>query len=596
MRHSLSALSVALGSALLLSTPAQAATFTGTISTANNLKVSGALVSVFSQDGNRKQTVYSDAEGRFVLDTAYTGTLKLRVRTPFFDDVQFEHSVNGNEQISQNVVLEKKKDQQTASDTLTASAHSATLQFEDPLVKASFVSQCNYCHQIGNSLTRRPRDHAAWADTVTRMTGYMSLVSDREKASITNTLDQGFKGQPVSNVQSYEYSPKMANAKIEEWYFGDGLAFPHDADVGSDGLFYGADEGHDVIWEVEPKTGVVKQYPLPEIAGNPVGGKFSALQLPIGVFIGKHGPHSMAEDKHGKLWITNALSGYLASFDIKTKQFEMFKIPGDALYAHTIRVAQDGMIWFTLAVSNSVGRFDPTTKEFTIIDLPADGFVRWLTDAAFPIALKLFAAFPQKNYPIMVSPQRWANQGKDIMNLPYGIDINPKDGSIWYAKLLSNKLGKIDPKTLAVTEIDTPLSGPRRPRFDKDGILWIPAFDHGALLRFDPQTSEFKTFKLPTLAPNEWEAPYALNVHPQTGEVWITSNTSDRLFNFDPKTEQFTAYPLPTRVTWMRDIVFTADGKVCNSSSNLPAYAIEGGRPSIICLDPHGGEQDRAKQ
>ena len=100
---------------------------------------------------------------------------------------------------------------------------------------------------------------------------------------------------------------------------------------------------------------------------------------------------------------------------------------------------------------------------------------------------------------------------------------------------------------------------------------------------------------MPTLAPNEWEAPYALNVHPQTGEVWITSNTSDRLFNFNPKTEQFTAYPLPTRVTWMRDIAFTADGKVCNSSSNLPAYAIEGGRPSIICLDPHGGEQDRTK-
>jgi len=90
----------------------------------------------------------------------------------------------------------------------------------------------------------------------------------------------------------------------------------------------------------------------------------------------------------------------------------------------------------------------------------------------------------------------------------------------------------------------------------------------------------------PTLAPNEYEMPYALNEHPKTGIVWMTSNMSDRIFSFDPKNEQFTSYPLPTRVSYLRDIVFTEDGKVCSSNSNLPSYAIEGGLGGLICLDP----------
>ncbi|MFW2387458.1 MAG: hypothetical protein ACN4G0_03925, partial [Polyangiales bacterium] len=138
-------------------------------------------------------------------------------------------------------------------------------------------------------------------------------------------------------------------------------------------------------------------------------------------------------------------------------------------------------------------------------------------------------------------------------------------------------------------------AGPRRPRFDADGILWIPSFDESALLRFDPETGEFETYPLPTLSPDEYETPYALNVNQKTGDVWMTSNMSDRILRFIPKEERFISYPSPTRVTWLRDLVFTEDGKVCSSSSNLPAYAIEDGVPSFICLDPEGGSADRER-
>ena len=74
----------------------------------------------------------------------------------------------------------------------------------------------------------------------------------------------------------------------------------------------------------------------------------------------------------------------------------------------------------------------------------------------------------------------------------------------------------------------------------------------------------------------------------------MTSNMSDRILRFIPKEERFISYPSPTRVTWLRDLVFTKDGKVCSSSSNLPAYGIEDGIPSFICVDPEGADKDRA--
>ncbi|MDZ7783813.1 MAG: hypothetical protein U5K56_13050 [Halioglobus sp.] len=79
----------------------------------------------------------------------------------------------------------------------------------------------------------------------------------------------------------------------------------------------------------------------------------------------------------------------------------------------------------------------------------------------------------------------------------------------------------------------------------------------------------------------------------KAGIIWFTAAVSNKIRRFDPETETFIADPSPTRVTWLRDLVFTKDGQVCSSSSNLPAWAVEDGRPSFICIDPAGGARDR---
>jgi virginiamycin B lyase len=578
--------------ALLLPLSAQALQLTGKVTLPSGHPIGGALVTVFNEAKDRKETVYTALDGSYALRSTMAGKLTIRTRAHMLEDVSKPMESRDDKPLVLDFQMKPHQDAKALSDSLTASAHITSVKFENEKVRTAFISQCNYCHQIGNALTRTPKELSAWESIMKRMEGYGALLTFWEFKSIAKSLNQGFDGKAIQTMQKYTASDELSRAKISEWHVGDALTFVHDTDVADNGRLYGTDEGHDILWELDRSTGKITEHKFPDV-DLPQGGYFAGMQLPLGVFTGKHGPHSMAQSKDGRIWITNSLSSLLMSFDPKTGKFKTYKIDEPAFYMHTIRIDGEGIIWFTVAVSNKVGRFDPKTEKFTMIHLPDNWIIRTFSEYGLPIVFDLAARFmPAKNVPVLLSPHQFM-MGRSMYKLPYGIDVNPKDGSIWYAKLLENKIGRIDPKTLKLEEIDTPMRGPRRPRFDKNGILWIPAFDDSALLRFDPATRQFETFKLPVLAANEYETPYALNVHPTTGEVWITSNMSDRVLRFNPVTKTFIAYPSPTRVTWLRDLVFTQDGQVCSSSSNLPAYGIEDGRNAFFCIDPTGGERDR---
>lgn len=565
---------------------AHAGTLTGTVASGGQ-PVAGAMVTAIDATQKRRDTVYTDAQGRYTLSVDFAGKLTLRARAPYYKDAMQEITLAADGASTLAFTLARHSVADELSDSLPASAHLSTLPWPSQDTRAAFISQCNYCHQVGNALSRTPRDVRAWKATVSRMEGYFAALTPKEADDISKMLAKAFDGKPVQALEQHAYQGEVARAKVKEWVVGDAGSFIHDTDVGDDEHLYGSDEGHDILWDLDRSTGRIEQHKLPDI-DLPEGGVFSGMQLPIGVFTGKHGPHSMAQGKDGRIWITNALSSTLASFDPATKKFKLYDVGRTHLYPHTVRIDKEGIVWFTITASNEVGRFDPKTEKITILPLPHNGFWRGVSDYLFPYVLKIAAWFPKQNLNLAVSHHRWADQGREAFAFPYGIDVSPLDGSIWYAKLYAHKIGRIDPKTLAITEYDTPLKGPRRPRFDKQGILWIPAFDDGGLMRFDPKSARFESFKLPLLAHNEYEVPYALNVHPQTGDVWVTSNMSDRIFRFDPRAKTFVSYAMPTRVTWLRDLVFAKDGGICSSSSNLPAYGIEGGLASFICLYPEG--------
>ncbi len=78
--------------------------------------------------------------------------------------------------------MARETDPAALSNSLTASAHLTALSWTNPHTQAAFVSQCNYCHQVGNELTRAPRSREGWDETVRRMEGYLAILTNREAA------------------------------------------------------------------------------------------------------------------------------------------------------------------------------------------------------------------------------------------------------------------------------------------------------------------------------------------------------------------------------------------------------------------------------
>ncbi|MCF6200024.1 MAG: carboxypeptidase regulatory-like domain-containing protein, partial [Hyphomicrobiaceae bacterium] len=436
---------------------ADAARLSGIVVSPDEQQLPAAMISLFNQTGNRKITVYSDVAGRFTLNTDLIGEYKIRVRSPNFTDFNKTISLAPDSRTSLKLILRPMQTKEEVSDSLRASAHAIKLKWHTKARQKTFISQCNYCHQMGNELTRQPRDEDEWGETIKRMEGYFSIITPYDKHAFKKVLAKGFDGKPVVNRQTPVINTELAHAQVEEWQVGDGLSFIHDVEEGSDGHLYGVDQGHDVVWELDRKTGKTIKHQMPE-SDLPQGGLYSGAQLPIGIFTGKHGPHSLVEDDEGTFWITGSLSSTLISFNIHTKKFKVYEVGGDALYPHTIRRDKHGILWFTIPASNQVGRFDPQSKTFTLIDLPSNGFFRWLTDALFPTILKIASFFPQQNAHIWMSHHWYTGLGRKILNFPYGIDVHPQTGEIWYSKLYANKIGRIDPVTLEVREFVTPLS------------------------------------------------------------------------------------------------------------------------------------------
>lgn len=475
------------------------------------------------------------------------------MRKPSFADALHDVELGVDSALRQDVRLRALKSDKDISEQLTASAHYARIRFDDPREHGFFQIECLTCHQLGNAYTRAPRAADRWHAILVRMLGFYGITDAARIERYAKKLEQAFDGTPLTTRQEHPVDAALFGASIRQWKLP-GALIAHDVEYhAADGRFYTVDQGRDLIYITDPRSNRTETFAIPA-DGIPVGGKFLKMlnnPNPFSLAVSR-GPHSLQEGPDGRFYTTDTVSGQIGVFDPATRTYVGHDIGGKALYPHTIRFDRQGMAWFTVGVSNQVGRFNPGSGEMTLVDLPATS--------------------DRPEIPIL---------------MPYGIDIHPKDGSVWYTRLMANRIGKVDPKTLAVEEFQPPVIGPRRMRFSRDGTLWIPSFGTGELVALDTATMKYRNYRLPPLSAGEIEAPYAVNIHPQTQDVWITANMSDRLFRFLPKEERFISYPLPTRGIFLRDVIFLPDGSVCAASSMAAAaLAVEGGMEEIICLDP----------
>jgi streptogramin lyase len=534
---------------------ATAGTLSGIVKDNSGKALEGVMIRLTDPVSGMSESIFSNASGEFSLTTALQGELTLRLRTPYHRDFSATVELADEAIVYKELSMEVMTDEVEISESLPAAYHFGGLDFETGedavFSRYQFQRDCLSCHQMGNSLSRFPRTPEQWEITIERMHRYVGSNFDEElRKRRSHILSQGFNGEPLTVRPQFPLDESLSRVKIYEYRMEKGV-IPHDAIVNpKDGLIYTVDQGADHMAITDTVTGKTEYI-------SQKGGtlwipfwKTKTMDWPFERF----GPHSLAMGLDGKYYTTNSFMNSIGVFNPEIREWEPSIFAGvRAIYPHTVRIEKNGMVWFTIAGRERVGRVDPVSKESTLIDLP---------DAE--------------------------SGGLAGGTQPYGIDINPADGSIWYSRLFGDKIGRIDPDTLRVQEFDSPVRGPRRMRFDqRDGTLWLTGYSEGKLAQITTSANGFesKVYSLPEFAEGYGPAPYALGVHPKTGDVWLNENMTDRFFRFIPEEERFVVYPAPLTGTYTRDFSFTEDGKACTSNNPLPIAALEGGVAEIICIE-----------
>jgi virginiamycin B lyase len=248
-----------------------------------------------------------------------------------------------------------------------------------------------------------------------------------------------------------------------------------------DGSIWWAGMWANLVGRINPETGEVWEYTLPENAK----------------------PHTVTPDREGNIWYTGNSNGTIGKLDPRTGMITEYKMPDPAARdPHTAVFDKKGTLWFTLQQSNMVGRLIPSTGEIKLVTMPAP--------KSRPYGIKvsadgsLWVACNGRNCLVKVDPETMGIREYPLPNPKTTVrrlDI-ASDGMIWYVNSSQGRLGRLDPKTGQVKEWPSP-SGPKSHPYAiavVNDIVWYNESGQrpDALVRFDPKTERFQSWPIPS--------------------------------------------------------------------------------------------------
>ena len=537
--------------ALLVGT-AQAGVFKGQVTDGNGKPVPGAIVNFTDAQGT-SVAVYSDDTGAYEVRLGLKGAGSMLVRKRYFEDSTWAIELGDSQTL--DIKLPALIDPRKSSDDSPSLSHFSVINFDDgAFSRENFSRDCLTCHSLGNAFTRGVRSADQWQPTVERMHGYIRQGDKQLAADRAKLLADAFDGRLITSHSEVPYVADLATATIYRWALP-GAVVPHDAEFHAEsGLVYTVDTGSDNLIVTDLKSGASRFVNVPRNDMSADGGWAKMGPKPPYGSIIRYSTHSLALGSDGHYYVTETVGNTIGEFDPATERYRHLAIGSGARYPHTIRRGLGDQMFFTLAASNQVGRLDVITKKMTLVNLP-------------------------------VTKPKGAFAGP----VPYGIDVNPKDGMVWYTKLASDKIGSVDPETMEVKEYDSPVKGPRRQRFDREGNLWVTGYSDGTIAKIDVRTMKSEVYPLPQFVKGEVPTPYALAVHPVSGDIWVNDTMLDVVWRFIPREKRFVAYPMVLKGTYTRDFTFTSEGWACTANNPVPVGALEGGVAELICVDSGKG-------
>jgi streptogramin lyase len=191
-------------------------------------------------------------------------------------------------------------------------------------------------------------------------------------------------------------------------------------------------------------------------------------------------------------------------------------------------------------VNQSIPQHPQLRKAERLMEERGDQRVQVYRSTAEYLATINRSASPQWTYALKTQP-RPSGRATRVIYTEYDLPretISPhdvivdRDGIAWYSSFGEQNLGRLDPKTGKVTEFPIEVHKPGFPtgllglRSDKEGNLWLGNMYQATILKFEPKTTKFTTWKLP--AEQNIDAAQVNMVSPQAahvdGKVWTQNN------------------------------------------------------------------------
>ena len=507
---------------------AQSAALSGQVSSADEPAMEGVLVSAKKTGSAVTVTVVSDEKGRYAFpaDRLDPGSYAISIRAIGYKlDGPKTAEVPAAAAATADLKLSKIKN---LTGQLSSGEWLVSMPGEDK--QKAFLTQCVGCHTLQRVLTSN-HTPAEFEQVFLRMSRYSPgstpthpqplLPGPRgERPVVTGDAAKAAAEYLASlsrgNAEATEYDLKglprpkgrATRVIVTEYDLPRKEAMPHDVAVDADGKAWYSDFGNQFVGVLDPKTGAVKDIPIPVLKPDqPKGG----LDLEF--------------DPQGNVWLSMMYQAGVSRIDRKTHEVKAYPFPKE---------------WQTNSTQASM--VSPQHSD-------VDGKV-WSNNQE-----------DHYGYRLDVASGQWENfgQAKDPAGRQiraYGMPTD-RNNNVYQLGFSATHIGLRKVNEGGLVRIwATPTAGskPRRGRVDEQNRLWFAEYGANGIGMFDPKTETIKEWKLPT----PWSAPYDV-VFTKQGEAWTGSMMNDQVARLDTKTGEVVEYLLP-RTTNIRRVFVDDNG------------------------------------
>lgn len=499
-----------------------AAALSGSITSAEEPKMEGVVVSARREGANFTVSVTSDAKGTYSFPRTHleAGTYAVTIRAVGYElAAQASAVVEAGATAKVDLKLQKAKN--LASQLSSAEWMMSVNGTQEEKDRFTYqIMSCNYCHTLGRVFNSK---HTA-ESLMPAMQRMVKYYADGTAKSNDNRRGRAALVQEPGREKSLEQSPNWG-------------AFPEiprteiAAFVAKNNLGAGR-SAH----PFELKT-------LPRPTGKGTRVIVTEYDMPTAGTVA----HDMDIDSKGTVWYTDESAQILGKFETKTGKFTEIKMPaipkGQMEGTRDVIVDKNDKVWFPVRTPGNhavMARFDPLTEKLDLVEgvggqfvaLGGDGFV-WAGNTRIdPVTLKVVGKFSYQGSPVL--PPGGPHGG-------YHTLVDSK-GNPWVATYRGpgGVIG-IDIKTNEVTWINAPGLKARRGKIDhRTDLFWFGEYLSDKIGVADLRAKTVKEWPV-----RKYSTPYAASVPDAKGRVYVPSNGAERMFRLDPKTGEVVEYQMP---------------------------------------------------